>query len=322
MDLLPVYPQQGPERDSWIVGHRPERNPVDPWKPYAFLVEDERSHTGELVPVATILLTNRECPWRCAMCDLWRNTLSETVPRGAIPAQIRHALSQLPVAKQVKLYNSGSFFDLRAIPPDDYGEIASAVSTFERVVVESHPSLVGERGLRFRDMLAGQLEVAMGLETVEPIALERLNKRLTLKQFSAAAEWLQKHALDLRVFILVQPPYTRAEESLFWAERSLDFAFACGATAVTLIATRGGNGAMEAFEAMGEFAPPKLAVVEAALEYGLSLKHGRVFVDLWDIGKVPSCAACQTTRIERLRCMNVTQRILPRASCAVCGANA
>ncbi len=60
------------------------------------------------------------------MCDLWRNTLTETVPRGAIPQQIDYALAQLPAARQIKLYNSGSFFDKQAIPPEDYEAIADA----------------------------------------------------------------------------------------------------------------------------------------------------------------------------------------------------
>ncbi len=85
----------------------------------------------------------------------------------------------------------------------------------------------------------------MGLETVHPEILERLNKRMTLDQFSIAADFLRRNTIDLRVFILVQPPFMRPSESLYWAQRSLDFAFDCGASAATLIPTRGGNGAME-----------------------------------------------------------------------------
>lgn len=58
------------------------------------------------------------------MCDLWTSTLPGDTPRGAIPAQIRAALAELPPARRIKLYNAGSFFDPKAIPPDDDGEIA------------------------------------------------------------------------------------------------------------------------------------------------------------------------------------------------------
>ncbi len=133
--------------DAWIVERRPARNPVDPLRPYLFFAEEERSRSGEIVSVNTIFLTNRECPWRCLMCDLWKNTLTDSVPLGAIPAQIEFALAQLPAARHVKLYNAGSFFDPRAIPLADYPAIAALLRPFEHVIVESHPALVGENCL-------------------------------------------------------------------------------------------------------------------------------------------------------------------------------
>ena len=313
------YPTNALERDLWIIGERPQRHVLDSRRPYAFLVEDERTATGEIVSVATIFLTNRECPWRCLMCDLWRNTLTESVPPGAIPEQISFALSRLPPARQIKLYNSGSFFDVHAIPTGDYAAIAGLVAPFERVIVESHPSLVGDRCLQFRDLLSPQLEVAMGLETIHPEALERLNKRMTLEQFADAANRLRENTIDLRVFVLVQPPFVRKDEGLYWAQRSLDYAFDCDATAVTLIPTRAGNGATDLLARAGNFSPPNLRTVEAALEYGIGLKRGRVFVDLWDIRKVAACIQCREQRISRLETMNYSQSLGEAVRCDACG---
>jgi radical SAM enzyme (TIGR01210 family) len=316
------YPATAAERSSWIIDQRPARAQVDPNRPYAFLVEEECSKEREVVPVATIFLTNRECPWRCVMCDLWRNTLTEPVPVGAIPRQIDYALAQLPPARQIKLYNSGSFFDSKAIPFEDYSAIASRVQGFERTIVESHPSLVSKTCLKFRDMLPHRLEVAMGLETVHPEILERLNKRMTLDLFSDAAAFLKGNEIDLRVFILVQPPFMKLEESLHWAQRSLDFAFDCGATAATLIPTRGGNGAMETLAQQEEFAPPTLKTVEEAAHYGLSLKRGRVFVDLWDMRNASMhCRLCLPKRIARLQEMNLSQQIIDPIVCPSCEGN-
>lgn len=318
--MTSTYPSRSAERDRWILSHRRVRENLDPRRPYAFLVEDECSAAREIVSVATVFLTNRECPWRCLMCDLWRNTLTETVPAGAIPEQISYALVKLPSARHIKLYNSGSFFDHNAIPVEDYSAIAARVSSFERTIVESHPSLLKVNCLRFRDLLPNQMEVAMGLETVHPEILDRLNKRMTLDQFSEAAEYLRRNAIDLRVFILVQPPFMKADEALYWAERSLDFAFECGATAATLIPTRAGNGAMEVLTQLGEFSPPRLDVVESAASYGISLGKGRVFVDLWDLrSSFAACPACHASRIERLQEMNLHQCVLPPDGCDLCG---
>ncbi len=313
------YPETIGERDAWILARRGRRNAVDPMQPWSFLVEKERSASGDVVQIATLFLTNRECPWRCLMCDLWQNTLTSDTPIGAIPAQINFALQRLPPAAQIKLYNSGSFFDRRAIPQQDYASIAEQVAQFERVIVECHPALVGGDCLRFRDLLRGRLEVAMGLETVHPEILSRLNKRMNLSQFREAADELQKNDIDLRVFILVKPPYMLQQEAEEWTSRALEFAFDCGATAATLIPTRAGNGAMEDLAGSGDFSPPSLATLEAAAACGIALQRGRVFTDLWDLRRSPGCAYCHNDRIERLHSMNLEQSILPRVACEYCG---
>ncbi len=314
-----TYPQSAAARDQWILDRRPARETVSASQPYACFVEEECGPDGRVEPVATIFLTNRECPFRCTMCDLWRNTLTESVPLGAIPAQIDFALQQLSAARVVKLYNSGSFFDPRAIPPNDYAAIADRIQHFDRVIVECHPGFVNERCLEFRSLLSGRLEIAIGLETAHPETLEKLNKRMTLQQFSAAATFLRSHDIDLRVFILVQPPFMRPDEALHWASRSLDLAFDCGATAATLIPTRGGNGAMEALAASGNFTTPSLSLLEDAAAYGLARKRGRVFTDLWNIQPEVECAHCFRSRLQRLREMNLHQSLTPVVRCKMCG---
>ena len=353
--LTDVYPKTQGERDRWILARRPSRNAVDPRRPFASLLEEERAESGEIGQVVTIFLTNRECPWRCLMCDLWKNTLTETVPAGAIPAQIDHALEQTrvrigvrPGIEQVKLYNSGSFFDPRAIPLEDYSAIAERVRGFERVIVECHPALVGERCLKFRDLLndpdksrgsrreethsskseidrslltsaATKLEVAMGLETAHPEVLEKLNKRMTLDDFLRAADFLRANDIALRVFVLVKPPFVVDEaEALYWTKRSIDFAFDCGATVVSLIPVRAGNGALEELSRRGEFSPPRLGTLEAALDYGVGLQRGRVFADLWDLEKFSACSACFPERRDRLRAVNLRQKMRPRIGCEFC----
>jgi radical SAM enzyme (TIGR01210 family) len=285
--------------DEWILARRPERNIVDPFVPYAFFNEAECSADRRIVPVSTVLLTNRECPWRCLMCDLWKNTLTTKTPAGAIPSQIRYALTRLEAADEIKLYNSGSFFDRLAIPPEDHNDIAQIVSRFRNVIVESHPALIGDSAPRFRDLLDGRLEVAMGLETAQPEVLERLNKRMTLDQFQQAAERLRRESIALRAFVLVKPPFTSEEEARHWACRSIDFAFDCGAGAISLIPVRAGNGAMDELQRAGQFSPPKLSTVLEVFEYGLRCQRGRVFVDLWELED------------ERLRRMNLEQRSFP-----------
>ncbi|HEX4608098.1 MAG TPA: hypothetical protein VH092_07825 [Urbifossiella sp.] len=295
--------------DDGVLARRPPRNPVSADRPYAYLVEPEPAADGRVVDVATLFLTNRECPFRCVMCDLWKNTLADSVAPGQIPEQIRWALGQLPPAQHLKLYNAGSFFDPRAIPPDDYPAIARLAAPFERVIVECHPRLVGRRCREFHALLAGELEVAMGLETVHPDVLPRLNKQMTLDDFARAARDLRGAGAAVRAFILVRPPFLTDDEGLEWAKRSLDFAFSVGVGCCSLIATRGGNGTMEELARAGHYAPPSLGALEAALEYGLSLRAGRVFLDLWDVEKGCPDTPDRAARIARLARMNLSQRV-------------
>ncbi|RMF63977.1 MAG: radical SAM protein [Bacteroidetes bacterium] len=289
---------------------------MDPRRPYAFFVEDEHAAAGRVEPVATIFLTNRECPFRCLMCDLWRHTTDETVAPGMIPAQIDHALERLPPARHVKLYNSGNFFDRRAIPPADHAAIAERVRGFETVIVENHPRLCGADVLRFRDRLAGRLEVALGLETAHPAVLERLNKRMTLDDFTRAVTFLRNEDIDVRVFILLRPPFLTDEEGIVWALRSIRFAFDAGAGCCAVVPTRGDTGLMPRLARQGLFAPPSMRAIETVLEAGLRMGRGRVFMDLWDLERFYDCARCGPARRARLHTMNLTQQVTPPVACA------
>ncbi len=301
--------------DHWIKSLRGKKNTVDPQRPYAWLVEKERTISGKIEDTAIIFLTNRECPFHCLMCDLWKNTADGTVPPGAIPGQIEWALNRMPDARHLKLYNSGSFFDGKAVPEEDYHRIASLVSHFETVIVESHPKLIGEKSLRFRDMLKPELHIALGLETANEDLLLKLNKKMTLRDFENSVSFLTRHYIPSRAFILLRPPFLTEEEGVYWAERSLDFAFRAGIECCTVIPVREGNGAMDKLMELGCFSRPGINSLESVLEYGIGLNAGRVFADTWDLKLFSGCDRCLDLRTSRLIEMNLTQRSAPPVKC-------
>jgi radical SAM enzyme (TIGR01210 family) len=307
--------------DRWVLARRPERPAVDLWRAHGAFVEPERTRQGVVEDVATILLANRECPFRCLMCDLWKYTTTTKTPPGAIPQQIEQALASLPSARHLKLYNAGNFFDAQAIPPGDLPRIAELVAGFQSVIIECHPLLVGPRCEAFAGGLAGELQVAMGLETIHPEVLPRLNKRMTLADFERATRFLVARRTAVRAFILLRPPLLDEDEGLRWAVRSVEWAFSIGVECCVVIPTRAGNGAMEELQDQGLFHPPSLASLERALAHGIGLKQGRVFADLWNIEQSFSCPECGPARAERLRRMNLSQEIEPAITC-VCGGSA
>lgn len=313
------------------------RERLDPRRPWGWLLETERDATGELVPVLTVFLVNRECPWRCVFCDLHQYTLPREVLPGDIPAQLAGALEAVQgrgaTPRQLKLYNAGSFFDPRAIPPRDHEPIADLLGGFERVIVECHPALVGASVGRFASFLrraserslAGggggretRLEVAMGLETVNPEVLPRLGKGVTLEGFRRASDRLREAGVDLRAFVLVQPPYERPGEAVEWACRSTEFAIDCGACAVSLIPVRSGTSVLVELERLGEFRQPTLDTLERALDASLEVARGRarVFADTWDLDRFSPCLECREARRSRLWRVQKAQLTEPRVDCA------
>jgi archaeosine synthase beta-subunit len=333
-------PLSAAQRDRFVLEHRGARALLDPWHHQGVVIEDERTADGHIARVATLFLTGRECPWRCTMCDLWKHTTEGDTPRGAIPAQIGAARDELrdcaPAITTMKLYNAGSFFDPRAVPVSDYDEIAARLIGLDHVIVESHPALIGQRVDLLLDALNQHLnpalsadserpalEVAMGLETANPTALDLLNKRFTVEQFRSAAAALRRRGIAVRVFLLISPPFVADEDQDAWLIQSIDMAFASGASVVSLVPTRSGNGAMEMLAATELFREPSLADVERSLAIGLAAAggHGRVFLDLWDLQRFASCPACFERRKTRLHTMNLAQAVsAPSAACTRCGA--
>jgi radical SAM enzyme (TIGR01210 family) len=328
---MPHYPASPAGRDRFVLERRGPRTPHDPWRYQNLIVEDERTDRGSIARVATVFLTGRECPWRCAMCDLWQYTTAADTPPGAIPSQIGAARLALREHRdevgQMKLYNAGNFFDPRAVPEGDYDAVATELAGLDRVIVESHPALIGSRVDRFLGALEShrraspiQLEVAMGLETANPDALERLHKRITVEAFESSAEWLKSRGVGLRVFLLISPPFVAPSDQDAWLLQSIDAAWSCGATVVSLVPTRPGNGALETLTAEGAFRAPDLEDIERSVD----LVHargieGRVFVDLWDLKRFARCPHCFESRRERLHAINIGQRPFPLPSCSHCG---
>lgn len=334
---LAAYPQSAGARNRWVVSRRGGRNAANPTGkeartslrqevPHAFLRERELAADGSLAECVAVFLTNRECPWKCFMCDLWKNTLASAVSPGMIPRQIAFAFQQMGAphsadgrsAMLVKLYNSGSFFDPRAVPTEDYGTIAQLLAGFRRVIVECHPLLLGDSCLRFRDLLAAELEVALGLETAHPAALDQLNKGFGVEDFLRKCGWLRENGIAIRVFLLVNAPFVPSAEQAEWVEKSIRLAADAGAEVICLIPTRPGNGAVEALLQSGAYSRTKLEQLENALEAGIRSSRARVFADLWDLEQFRSCPHCFSERKLRLQRMNDLQRLLNRIRCGQC----
>lgn len=310
----------GLAEDQRIRGLRPPKGYVDPYKAHGSLLEQERRRNGAFEQALTVFLAGAECPFTCSFCDLWKWTVDGATPAGALTAQLASVLHAHagPLPDRIKLYNASNFFDLRAVPHDDLAGMAQLASSFGGVTVESHASTIGPRVLTFAQDLTGRLEVAMGLETIHPAAIAQLNKRLDLPRFDRAAAFLVDNDIDLRVFVLLGAPWVPADEAVASTVQTVEYAVARGASVVSVIPVRGGNGEMERLQAAGHFVPPTLVQLEMALDGCAQFANAVVTADLWDVERLQSCEHCRPARIERLRRLNETGRAGASVQCSMC----
>jgi radical SAM enzyme (TIGR01210 family) len=311
--------------DQRIRSLRPPKPYVDPYVAHGSLIEEERRPDGTIEHALTVFLAGAECPFTCSFCDLWRSTIDGPTPRGALTQQLERVLRGQPrpgapqAPSRLKLYNASNFFDARAVPREDRPAIAVLAAPFAAVTVESHVNTIGRQTLTFAQQIRGRLEVAVGLETIHPAAAVELNKRLDLPRFDRAARFLSDNRIDLRVFVLLGVPYVPASETVAWTVRTVEYAVERGASVVSIIPARGGNGEMERLQALGHFVPPTLEQLEEALDDCAQYAPAVVTADLWDAERLPACEGCRATRVERLRRLNVTGFAEREVTCTACG---
>ncbi|MFK8113414.1 MAG: Fe-S oxidoreductase [Rubripirellula sp.] len=294
-------PASKPESVSRFAAELEDRRRnLSPDLPYLVLDEQEADGFGGHVSTTTIFLTASQCPIGCNMCDLHHNTLLTGTPQGAIPKQIDSAMENRHARGWIKLYNSGNFFDPNSIPPEDYKSIADRCSDFSRVIVENHPRFGAERLKQFRELLEVPLEVAVGLETVQPRWLARMGKQMVRDRFDRYARWLQEQSVDLRVFLIVGVPGVSVMESIRWARLSVRHAVMQGARHVSLIPARAGHGWGGQANLLPDF---ELSELQDLLCRSIDDVKGKavVTVDVWDADPLDS-------RLPILQRINVTQR--------------
>ncbi len=299
------------------------------------------NNRGSLASVLTVLLRGSECSYRCLMCDLWKSTHLGKTPVGNIPAQIRFAMAAhqnprlapsanvdprlapsanavdlIGLRRWIKLYNAANFFAPANIPTEDLPEIASLVEAFDRVIVENHPRLLTRTIHEFASRIGGKLEVAMGLETIEPQVLSSLNKQLTVEDVQRAVEWLEQSGIDSRLFVLLRPPGLDEQSAVDWCQTAIDAARSWGVRHVSIIPVRTGNGAMEYLNSIGQFEPPRASSLEQVLNQNVGRSSMIVTADLWDWHRLRGlCDKCSVTRRTNLERVNFSQRPTAYVNC-------
>jgi len=210
----------------------------------------------------------------CTMCPFTNenNYGLKTSPQ-ALLDQVATVLERGPGEPEysiLALYNDGSFFAPREVPPAVQLPIAESIarSGVDRLVVESLPQFVTPAVLEpFHAALGGiELEIGIGLQSADDLVRQTLvNTRVSRASFERAVSAIRGVGAHPKVYLMIKPPFLTDAEAITDVVASVAYLRTLGIRGVTLCPTRvSRNTVAWHLWRSGHYQPPGLwTVVEA-----------------------------------------------------------
>lgn len=180
-------------------------------------------------PVKRIVITLRSmgCSWTlanggCTMCGHYAaTTQGKKIPASSFIEQFKKEFNKYDFKDYPVLcvYNSGSILNEEELPKEARKEICRIISTnrnINKVVFETRTEHATKEILTdLVDLLGDKdVEIAVGLESSNEKILQLcINKGLLLKSFVRTAKII-KSIVDLRVYLLIKPPFITEGEAI------------------------------------------------------------------------------------------------------------
>ena len=207
---------------------RPEPAPPADARRYVNQWVEPEAIGGERVAAFVLILRTRGCYWAdakgCSMCGYSKDTLGRSATPPELAEQLSHALHRYREEPYVKIYTSGSFLDDREVDPESRRAIVGAFSgRARRLLFETLPEFAtAERIDPLRSGFAGEIEVALGLESTDPTILSRyVHKAESPTEYLATGDRLKSWGARSKAYLLLKPPYLTESESLDDTVRSV-----------------------------------------------------------------------------------------------------
>ncbi len=276
----------------------------------------------ERVTAFVAILRTRGCYWAdgrgCSMCGYAKDTLGRSATPEELAAQLAALLREYRDEPYVKFYTSGSFLDDREVDPASRERIVSAFSgRARRLLFETLPEFVTpERVGPLRDRFAGDLEIALGLESADPEILGRfVTKGSPPADYFAAFDRARALGAHPKAYLLLKPPYLTEGESIEDVVRSVRAA-APRVDAISINPVHIQNGTVvEHLYRRGRYRPPWLWSLVEALRRGAELRGATRLVTFPTAGGLPrgphNCGKCDPAVLEALREASLAQRFGP-----------
>jgi len=281
-------------------------------------VEPE-SLDGARVRAFVVILRTRGCYWAdqkgCSMCGYARDTLGRSATPAELAEQLRRALGRYRDEPYVKVYTSGSFLDDREVGPASREALVRAFSgRARRLLFETLPEFAQEATIApLRAAFSGELEVALGLESADPVVLARfVHKNAPPSEYFAAAERLRRLGARTKAYLLLKPPYLTEAEAIDDVVRSIDEAAPrFDALSVNPVHIQGGT-VVEVLFRRGRYRPPWLWSVVEVLRAGARHRGAARLVSFPTAGGLArgphNCGVCDRAVLAAIEEASLDQR--------------
>jgi radical SAM enzyme (TIGR01210 family) len=319
-DARPVTPESlartvARDRRPEPAGPTDARRYVNQW------VEREAIGPDE-VSAFVLILRTRGCYWAdekgCSMCGYAKDTLGRSATPEELTEQLTHAVARYREEPYVKIYTSGSFLDDREVDPESRRNLAAAFSgRARRLLFETLPEFAVEERLRpLQEAFAGEVEVALGLESTNPTVLGRyVHKNAPPSEYLAAGDRVRALGLRSKAYLLLKPPYLTESESVQDVVQSVtEAAPHFDAMSINPVHIQNGT-VVEWLFRRGRYRPPWLWSVVAALEAGAPRRGQGRLVSFPTAGGLPrgphNCGSCDTRVLAAIETASLRQEFEP-----------
>jgi archaeosine synthase beta-subunit len=280
---------------------------------------------AERVRAFVLILKTRGCYWAdvkgCSMCGYSKDTLGRSATPNELANQLAEALDRYRGEPYVKVYTSGSFLDDREVDAESRRAIVGAFSgrarrfLFETLPEFANPSVLSP----LVESFAGELEVALGLETTDPTVLARyVHKSTGPREYLEAADRIRGLGLRTKAYLLLKPPYLTEAEAVEDVVRSVaEAAPHFDTLSVNPVHIQNGT-VVEWLYHRGRYRPPWLWSVVEALRAGAEQRGGSRLVSFPTAGGLPrgphNCRSCDARVLDAIEEVSLSQEFSGLAS--------
>lgn len=310
------------DRRPTPAGPDAARHVVNVW------AEDE-ALGAERVRAFVLILKTRGCYWAdvkgCSMCGYSKDTLGRSATPEELAHQLSEAMDRYRGEPYVKVYTSGSFLDDREVDAESRLALARAFSgRARRLLFETLPEFATEDHLApVAAAFAGEVEVALGLETTDPTVLSRyVHKSTGPEEYLRAADRIRAVGLRSKAYLLLKPPYLTESEAIDDVLRSVgEAAPHFDALSINPVHIQNGT-VVEWLYHRGRYRPPWLWSVVEVLREGADRRGGVRLVSFPTAGGLArgphNCGSCDAAVLAAIEDASLTQDFsrLSRLDCS------